>query len=217
MTYNIEEKMELIQLIEKIAEKIAPGRSPLFTEAQVIKALEEIKDQKQVGRIKLSQTIGLSEGATRTLIKHLKRNGLIEISRSGIKLSEKGTKLHSSLRAEISKGIEIPPSSLTVGAFNIAVLVRDAGSAVKSGLKQRDVAIMMGAHGATTLVFHENKLTMPGVTKDIFKEISSIHTTMLSNLKPKENDVIVIGSAENKISAELGAKMAAFQLLLDRN
>jgi predicted transcriptional regulator len=209
--------MELIQIIEKIAGKIAPGRSPLLTEAQVIKALEEINDQKQIGRIKLSKTIGLSEGATRTLIRHLRSNGLIEISRSGIELSDKGVSLHSSLREEISKGIKIPPSPLTVGAFNIAVLVRNAGSAIKSGLKQRDVAMMMGARGATTLVFSQNKLMMPGVTRDIFKDIQSIHETLVSELKPKENDVVVIGSAGDKISAALGAKMAAFQLLLDRN
>jgi hypothetical protein len=84
-------------------------------------------------------------------------------------------------------------------------------------LKQRDVAMMMGARGATTLVFSQNKLMMPGVTRDIFKDIQSIHETLVSELKPKENDVVVIGSAGDKISAALGAKMAAFQLLLDRN
>jgi hypothetical protein len=35
----------------------------------------------------------------------------------------------------------------------------------------------------------------------------------LSKLNPKEGDVIIIGSADEKIRAEFGAKMAAIQLL----
>ena len=170
MNYNSNGKMELLQLLERIAGKIAPGREPLFTEAHLIKALEEVKNQGEIGRIRLSEMLGLSEGTTRTLIRHLKQNGLIKISRSGIRLSEKGLKLHSALRAEMSKGIDIPQSLLTVGVFNVALLVKNVGSMVRSGLEQRDAAIMMGAHGATTLVFSKNKLIMPGVTKDVFKD-----------------------------------------------
>lgn len=208
--------MEILKIIERVTGKIAPGRTPFFTEAHVIKALEEIEAQRHVGRIKLSKTLGLGEGTTRTLIKHLKREKLIKISRSGIELSEYGKGVFTGLRAEISKEIEIPPSSLTVGTFNIAVLVRDVGSAVKYGLEQRDAAIITGAHGATTLIFSKNKLTMPGVTEDIFKDTPSIRDTLLSKLKPKENDVIIIGSAEDRGSAEFGAKMAAFELLKSR-
>ena len=209
--------MKSLKIIEKVAEKIAPGRTPLFTEAHVIKALEEIQAQEQVGRMKLSRILGLGEGTTRTLIKHLKNEKLIKISKSGIELSERGKDLFSILRAEISKEIEIPPSQLTVGAFNVAILVRDVGSAVKYGLEQRDAAIMTGAHGATTLIFSKNKLTMPGVTEDIFKDNPLIRDVLLSKLKPKENDVIIIGSAEDKRVAEFGAKMAAFELLKSRS
>ena len=205
--------MKSLKTVEKVAEKIAPGRTPLFTEAHVITALEEIESKRQVGRIRLSKKLGLGEGTTRTLIKHLKKEKLIKISRSGIELSEHGKKLFSTLRNEISEEIEIPSSPLTIGTFNIAVLVRDVGSAVKYGLEQRDAAIITGAHGATTLIFSKNKLTMPSVTEDVFKDIPSIRDTLLSKLKPKENDVIIIGSAEDRRSAEFGAKMAAFGLL----
>jgi hypothetical protein len=103
---------------------------------------------------------------------------------------------------------------LTVGSFNVAVLVRDAASVVKTGLEQRDTAIKAGAPGATTLIFSRNKLTMPSVEeKDILKGISSIHEMLVSKLHPKENDIIILGSGENKRLAELGAKMAASELL----
>ena len=207
--------MRLTETIERIAEKIAPGRSPLFTEVHVIKTIEIIQAQEFIGRGKLSNMLGLGEGTTRTLVRHLKRNGLIKISRTGIRLSEDGVKLYSILRDKMSKEIEIPPSSLTLGPFNVAILVKNAGSSVKSGLEQRDLAIMTGAYGATTLVYTRNKLMMPGVTKDIFEKIPSIHATLMSELNPQENDVIIVGSAESRNLAEIGAKIAAFQLIRD--
>jgi len=208
--------VSILEIVERVASKIAPGRTPFFTEAHVIKALEEVEAQGQVGRIKLSKELGLGEGTTRTLIKHFKKENLIIISKSGIELSEKGKRLFSSLRAEMSKEVEIPPSSLTVGTFNVAVLVRNVGSAVKYGLEQRDAAIATGANGATTLIFRDNRLTMPSVTEDVFKNTPAIRDTLLSKLQPKENDVIIIGSAEDKRLAEFGAKMAAFELLKSR-
>ena len=203
----------MLSTIERVTRKIAPGRAPSFTEAHVIKAIEIISAYGAVGRIRLSKELGLGEGVTRTLVKHLKNEGIIEILRNGIVLSEYGEKLFSVLRSRISEGIEVSPSSLTVGPFNVAVLVRDMARVVKRGLEQRDTAIKAGALGATTLFFSRNKLTMPATEEDVFKGISSIHDMLVSKLGPKENDVVIIGSGENKRLAELGAKMAAFELL----
>ena len=91
--------------------------------------------------------------------------------------------------------------------------MRKASSVVKDGLEQRDTAIKAGAKGATTLIYSRGRLIMPGVTGNVFKDIQSILTPILSKFKPKENDVIVIGSSEEKKSAELGAIMGAIQIL----
>jgi predicted transcriptional regulator len=203
----------LLSIIERVTLKIAPGRAPSFNEAQVVKALEIICAYGTVGRIKLSKELELGEGTTRTLLKHLKKEGLIEGSRYGIMLSEYGKKLFSNLRSKISEGIEVPNSHLTVGPFNMAVLVRNAAHAVRTGVEQRDKAIKVGALGATTLIFSRSKLTMPSCEEEAFEGISSMYDMLVSKLNPKENDVIVIGSGENKTSAEIGAKMAALELL----
>ena len=205
--------MEALRVIEKIASKIAHGRAPSFTEAHVIKALEVISAGEGVGRIKLSEILGLGEGATRTLVRHLKNEGMIEVSKSGMMLSKSGEKVFSDLRSRISEEIEIPESPLTVGLFNVAVLIRNAADSVKYGVEQRDAAIKVGALGATTLVFSRNKLTMPGVSEDIFQKTQPILHALISKLKPRENDVIIIGSADEKRTAEFGAKTAAFELL----
>ena len=210
-------KLELLEVIERVASKIAPGRVPSFNEAQVVKALEIIGAHGTVGRIRLSKELELGEGATRTLLKHLKKEGLIEGSRRGVTFSEYGKKLFSNLRSKISEGIDVPNSLLTVGPFNIAVLVRNAAHGVRRGVEQRDTAIKAGALGATTLIFSRNKLTMPSREEDVFKGISSIDNILVSKLNPKENDVIIVGSGENKRSAEIGAKMAALELLKSKS
>jgi predicted transcriptional regulator len=187
-----------------------------FAEAHVVKALEEIDIQQPVGRMKLSKDLHLGEGEARTLVRHLKNEGLIDVSQSGITLSNAGKKLLSSLRAYISKQIDVPSTPLTVGPFNIAVRVAGMKDSVKYGLEQRDAAILAGAKGATTLVFTKNRLTMPGAEEDISKSDPSL-LAKLSNLSLKEGDVLVIGSGEEKIRAELGALSAALELLKSKD
>jgi predicted transcriptional regulator len=205
--------LELLKVIERVASKIAPGRAPSFNEAQVVKALQTIGAYGTVGRVRLSKELGLGEGVTRTILKHLKKEELIKISRQGIRFSKHGKELFSYLRSKISEDIEVPNSLLTVGPFNMAVLVRNAAHGVRSGVEQRDTAIRVGAVGATTLVFSSSKLVMPCSEEDVFKDIPFIHDMLISKLSPKENDVIVIGSGENKTTAEIGAKMAVLELL----
>lgn len=204
--------MNLLQTVSKVAEKIAQGRSPSFAEAHVIKALEEIDRKGNIGRLRLSKDLHLGEGEIRTLVKHLKNEGLINISKSGISLSPNGRSLLSSLRTLVSEATEIPSTPLTVGPLNVAVRVTGMKESVKYGLEQRDAAMMAGAKGATTLVFTQNTLTMPGTGEDVSKNDPSILAS-LSKLTLKEGDVIIIGSADERIKAELGAETAALELL----
>lgn len=205
--------MQLLEVIEKVSEKSAPGRTPAFTEAHILKALETLGAGEPVGRIKLSEVLGLGEGETRTLVKHLRNEDVIEVSRTGIVLSKLGKKLLSELRTKIREEVEVPESSLTVGPHNIAVLIKKAANSVRYGLEQRDAAIKAGALGATTLILGNNRLAMPGVSEDVFANIKSIHDMLIARLRPEEGDVIIIGSADSKRTAEFAAKTAALQLL----
>ena len=209
--------MQLLEVIERVTRKIAPGPAPSFNEAHVVKALEIIGNYRVVGRIRLSKELGLGEGTTRTLLKHLKNEGIIQSSRSGIFLSEEGKRLFSNLQSKLSEGVEVPKSPLTVGEFNIAVLVKDSAKAVKSGMEQRDIAIKSGASGATTLVFSSNKLFLPTGEENLSESMPLLHNKLVSELNPKENDVIIVGSGENRKLAEIGAKMAALKLLRNNN
>ena len=209
--------MRLLEVIERVTRKIAPGPAPSFNEAHVVKALEIIGKSVTVGRIRLSKEVGLGEGTTRTLLKHLKNEGITQSSRSGISFSEDGKKLFSDLRSKLSEGVEVPSSPLTVGEFNIAVLVRDSAQAVGSGMEQRDIAITSGASGATTLVFSGNKLSMPTCEQNVPESVPILHDELVTKLNPNQNDVIIVGSGKTRERAEMGAKMAAIKLLKNNN
>jgi predicted transcriptional regulator len=209
--------LRLVEVIERVTRKIAPGPAPSFNEAHVVKALEIIGKCGTVGRIRLSKELGLGEGTTRTLLKHLKNESITQSSRSGISFSEEGKKLFSDLRSKLSEGVEVPSSPLTVGAFNIAVLVRDSAQAIGSGMEQRDIAIKSGASGATTLVFSGNKLSMPACVEDVSESTPMLHDELMTKLNPNQNDVIIVGSGETRELAEIGAKMAAIKLLKNNN
>ncbi len=205
--------MGSLDLIEKIAGKMAPGRTPSFIEAHVIKALEIIGSGEAVGRIRLSKMLGLGEGEGRTLVKHLRNEGLIEVSRAGIVLSQFGKEILSDLRFQIGEEWGVPQSPLTVGPSNVAVVVRNAATLVKKGLEQRDAAIKVGALGATTLIFRDKRLVIPEMDEIFLRDAPSVCEFLVSKLKPKEGDVIIIGSAEDKLAAEIGVKTAALELL----
>ena len=206
--------MKPLRTLGKVASKLAPGRAPYFIEAHLVKALKIVDSEGPVGRVRLSKILGLGEGAVRTLVKHLKNEGLIKISRTGIILTDSGKKLSSFLNSRISSETEVPQSSLTVGPFNIAVLVKKVADAIKYGLEQRDAAIKVGASGATTLIFSHGGLVMPGAEgEDVFKNIPAIRDVLISKLKPREGDVVIIGSGNDRLTAELGAIAAALETL----
>ena len=209
--------LNLLEIIERVTQKIAPGPAPSFNEAHVVKALELIGHHGSVGRIRLSKELGLGEGATRTLLKHLKNEGITQSSRSGISFSEDGKNLFSDLQGKLSGCNDVPSSPLTFGSSNVGVLVRDSAKAVGSGMEQRDTAIKSGASGATTLIFSSNRLSLPMGEENISESMPELHDKLVTQFKPKENDVIIIGSGENRAIAEIGAKMAAIKLLKNNN
>ena len=204
--------MEALKVLERVAGRVAPGPLPSFLEAHILMALEALS-LRPVGRARLSTILGLGEGVTRTLIRHLKAENLIEVSRIGITLSEYGRRVLRGIRSRVSGGLKVPESPLTVGAANVAVLVKGASEKVRYGMEQRDAAIKVGAKGATTLIFKDGRLVLPGVDEEALQNVEEIYGILKSNLKPEEDDVIIIGSAGDERTAELAAKTAALKLL----
>jgi hypothetical protein len=199
-----------IMLLEKVASRYAPSRALSFDVVHVFTALQMIGNNGMTSRNALCSGLVLGEGTVKTLVKHLKMQGLVETSNGGTKMTAKGKDICEGLLSAIPAEMSLPKCSVALSRFNYAVLVREFGFAVRLGIEQRDAAIKMGATGATTLLFKDNKFVMPTSSNDSLKKEQKVRKMLVEKLNPREGDVIIIGSADsNQKTAELAAKNAA--------
>ncbi|MGB9714489.1 MAG: DUF4443 domain-containing protein [Candidatus Bathyarchaeales archaeon] len=200
--------------LEKVVGEKAPGPPPTFSVLHILRALELIAE-KPTGRGKLAESLRVGEGAIRTIIGRLKDAGLVATSKAGCTLTDKGLKLFREYQSVFKKKIEIGKNELTIAKHSFAVLIKNCGHKVKSGVEQRDAAIMAGAKGATTMLFKKGRLTIPAVSDDVAKDFPEAASQLLASMKPEEDDVIVVSSADSLEKAEYGALAAAWMLLDD--
>jgi predicted transcriptional regulator len=203
----------LKKFLESLLEKQAPGPSPSFSIFHLIKALELIAKTSQIGRCKLSKELKIGEGKIRTLIKRLKNADLIYTSRKGCSLTAKGEKVWREFQAIFPQKINLDKNELTCADCNVALQIRGGGSRLRGGLEQRDAAIIAGARSAITIVFEKQKLIIPNISKDVIQDFPNVFLQIAGQLKMKENDVVVIGSADDWAQAEYGAWAAAWTLI----
>lgn len=203
---------QVIRLLSKVTDRYAPSRILSFDMAHVFKTMQMMETGK-MSRSKLVQEMGLGEGSIKTLVKHLKMNGLIENSNAGMWLTGKGRTVYMKLCAVIPSETDIPKCSIVLGRFNHAILIRGFAYSVRTGIEQRDIAIKNGSIGATTLTFRDRKLTMPNKSQDALRKEPKIYNLIMSHLKPEDEDVIIITSADDKKTAEMSAKSTALQII----
>ena len=208
-----------IKALFKVAGKYAPSRSISFDIVHIFKTLQLIEDRGHVSRGLLSKELALGGGIVKTLIKHLKMQAMIQTTKSGTKMTDKGRSIYSHLRSSIPDELNVPKCSVALGKFNYAVLLKQFNFAIKSGIEQRDAAIKMGAKGATTLLYKEGRFVMPS-TKGTFDPLHAepqIHKLLNNRLQHIEDgDAIIIGSDDvSKKRAELAAKSAALLTIMN--
>lgn len=200
---------QVIRMLAKVADRYSPSRMLTFDAVHVFKSFQLMKKHGSVSRVLLMQELGLGEGSIKTLVKHLKMNGLVETSKGGMRMSDKGLKIYSKLSSVIASEMTISKCSISIGKFNHAILLKKQVAEIRSGIEQRDAAIKNGAVGATTLLFDSGRFLMPGKNMDPVKSDHNIIKSMIEKLHPENGDVVIIGSADNKRIAEFAAKSAA--------
>lgn len=199
-----------IKILSRISSKYAPSRNLSFGIAHIFKTLQLASAYGHISRSLLCKELNLGEGSVKTLIKHLKMNEMIITSKLGTMLTNKGKVILRDLLTLIPSETIIPKSSITLGKFNYCVLLKNSAKLIGSGLEQRDEAIKLGATGATTLIFSNGKFFIPETEYDALNKENIIRNLLIQKLKPKDNDVIIIGSDDNsKNTAELATKGAA--------
>ncbi|MGA8565992.1 MAG: DUF4443 domain-containing protein [Nitrososphaeraceae archaeon] len=205
-----------VKTLQKVADRYAPSRVLSFDMVHVFKTLQLIQENGHVSRENLCKDLGLGEGTIKTLVRHLKMQNLIESTNAGTTMTKKGNSFFSGLLSSIPSEISLSKCAITLGKFNYAVLVKQMSSMIKDGIAQRDAAIRMGASGATTLLFKDNKFLIPQTDFDSLKDEHQLSEQMIKNLHPQDGDVIIIGSDNySRMKAEFAAKSAALITIMN--
>ncbi|MBA3750486.1 MAG: DUF4443 domain-containing protein [Nitrosopumilus sp.] len=200
----------LTKTLKTISSNYAPSRILSFNSAHILKTLQLIEKEGNVSRNLLINQLGLGEGSIKTLIKHLKMEKMIRTTNKGTMLSERGREILEEISQYIYSETILPKCSISVGEHNHAVLLRNLRFAIKQGVEQRDVAIKMGAKGATTLVYKNGKFLIPDSNYNALRQEGSIEKLMKEKLTPINDDIIIIGSDDKSyIVAEIASKSAA--------
>lgn len=200
------------RFIETLASPKGPGPSTTFSMFHIFYALE-LMAKKPIGRNKLAEKLDVGEGAIRTIISRLKDAGLIVTSKEGCTLTDKGLDLWKSFVEVYPARMEIGRTALTTSKYNYAFLVKNMAHKVKSGIDQRDAAIMGGARRALVIVSKNGHLIIESVSNAIDKEFPEAAGEILEKLKPEENDVIIIAGADSLLRAKRGAFAASWVLI----
>lgn len=207
---------QAIRLIFKVAERHAPSRMLSFDMVHVFKTMQMMDENHKISRSLIMRELDLGEGSVKTIVRHMKISGLVENSNAGMWLTNKGKSIYAKIHILIPKEMNIPKGSVTLGKFNHAILLKNMAYNIRSGIEQRDAAIKAGALGATTLIFRNERLLLPGTGEDLMKNDQKIHSLIIEKMIPEENDVIIIGSSQSKRIAEMAAKSAALFTIEER-
>jgi predicted transcriptional regulator len=202
------------KFIESLARPKGPGPSTTFSMFHIFYALE-LMAEKPIGRTKLAEKLNIGEGAIRTIISRLKDAGLIVTSKEGCNLTDKGLSVWKNLAEVFPKRIKIEKTPLTTSEYNYAFLVKNRGHKVKSGIDQRDAAIMGGARRAVVIVSKNGHLIIESVSNSIEKDFPEAANKIFKALKPEDNDVIIIAGADDPLKAKRGAFAASWVLLVN--
>jgi len=198
-----------VRALEKVATRYAPSRLLSFGAVHVLVALQVMQQKGHASRDALCKRLGLGGGAAKTLVKHMKMRGLVETSNGGTRMTAKGRVVCQGIMSAIPAEMALPKSSVALGRHNYAVLLKEFGFAVGSGIEQRDAAIRMGATGATTLLYSEGRFVMPDSSHEPLKKEPGLRRELIEKLRPQDGDAVIIGSADTSKVAELAAKDAA--------
>jgi len=164
-------------------------------------------DEKPLGRKRLSEYLGIGEGSTRTILEMLSRRGYVKTGPRGTVLTEKGVITRDSAYMETAP---LPNTSITIGQFDHAAIVPRMAKRVHYGSEERDVAIMAGALGATTLVCVDGDLAFPGSDFPVDRELKD---SLFASFEIMDGDAVVIGTGRTGEKAERGAIAAALALM----
>lgn len=195
-----------IRVLQGIVSRKGSGKVLTFGMPHVLKAFQLLMHEGFVSRAAFCEELQMGEGAVKTLISHLKEAGMADSARSGTRLTGKGRKFFEQFDRIIKNECRVQKSELFPGRYNHAVVLSNHERAIKTGVEQRDFAIMYGAAGCATMLYKNRRFIFPGEESDCFEKDRVTRRFLLESLAPEENDAIIVSSADDPFVAEISAK-----------
>lgn len=202
-----------IQILQNIVSRKGSAKILTFSVPHVFKALQLLHKDQFVSRAIFCKQLHMGEGAVKTMITHLKEESMVNSTKSGTFLTNKGKNFIISLLDVLSAESAIKKCQIVQGKFNHAVILKKYAFATRTGVEQRDYAILYGALGATTLLYKEERFVFPNETVDCLANDTKTRDALLSKLCPENGDMIIIASATDQFVAEIAAKNSALWTL----
>lgn len=195
----------------EIVREVAVGPKPLFSQYHLLMTLLLIREKGPVGRKNLSREMAIGEGSMRSILDRLKKAKYVITEKNGNVLAPPGRELLNKIGIEM---FPIEGGILSLGETDAAVLVSHGRSRISDGFAQRDAAVRAGARGATTLVINAGRLSFPPDGRPLDDEYILDQFRRNSPRWPlREDDVMIIGTADDLIGAQKGALAAAVEIL----
>ena len=213
-------QMPLKKQIQAVLASDYRGPKAAYGEVDILKALFAIgNSETNLGRTRLGQLTGLGQGEIRTLISRLKNSGLIVVDAKGASLTEKGKREFSGISKALPYSSQVEAKSIGLGKFAWSIIARDNQAKIRSGIEQRDASIRVGAGGTLTVIYSSTKFMVPSVDKKSANADcealgpSEPWTSIRSEGKPKNGDVVIVSWADTVLLAEAGALSAALTIM----
>ncbi len=204
-------------MLEEMLDKWRRGtRGPLpqLTPLQLLNALLVIDQQGPMGRRALAQALSINDGIARGLLERLAEQGVVSVTKSGVKLSQQGrNKLHTVLQLmSVRKILTLQETSLVSGKQAVAVHLAKKYQPGMTGIPERDEAVKAGADGSILMAVRSGRLLLPPDNKDAAELSPADNSRLHETFSLGENDVVVIGFGKDQHRALAGAIAAALSL-----
>lgn len=185
-----------------------------FGVAHVFKAMQLMHAQKYVSRATLCQELNLGEGSVKTLISHLKKSKYSDSIKAGSYLLENGIEFMNNISKNIISEVQFDKDVSLSSQHGYVVLLKNISNNKINHEEHRFLAIKCGAITSLIAFFKNNKIVTNKQENSLLSP--KIKRFILENMKPQENDLIMMSSASSKIVAEIATKLSVLHVI-DKN
>ena len=195
-----------IKTLQKVVTRKRNSTALTFSMPHVLKSILHLSKQKYVSRASFCQELKIGEGAVRTLISHLKEQGLVDSIKAGTFLTSKGKRFAEKFNTIMPTQTFLRKCCLTNGKHNCAILLKSEHvDDIGNGMQQRDFAILYGASDSLTLIFRDREFVFSGDQMRCFEDEPEIRDNLIESLQPENDDIVIITSSDDKFIAEISA------------